>query len=238
VVRALLLGLVPVAWATGVLTLPLLLAVVVAYGAASLVNDAASMSFLPRLVPRGQLQRAHARIDGADAVAQTAGPRARWRAGPRRRRTARAADRLARLPGLRCRGAHAAHRGARRIPARGWCAAAAPRGGGGGAVGLRRLGAAPAGGRDPSLVRRERRARRRARAVRAAAAGAVGGGLRRRDGGRRPGCARRRRRLDGGRSPARHGWRDHRGARLDRARGAADGGRGAAGHRRRTRGRP
>lgn len=74
VVRALLLGLVPVAWATGVLTLPLLLAVVVAYGAASLVNDAASMSFLPRLVPRGQLQRAHARIDGADAVAQTAGP--------------------------------------------------------------------------------------------------------------------------------------------------------------------
>jgi predicted MFS family arabinose efflux permease len=32
------------------------------------------MSFLPRLVPRAQLQRAHARLDGADAVAQTAGP--------------------------------------------------------------------------------------------------------------------------------------------------------------------
>jgi predicted MFS family arabinose efflux permease len=39
-----------------------------------LVNDAASMSFVPRLVPRTQLQRAHARLDGADAVAQTAGP--------------------------------------------------------------------------------------------------------------------------------------------------------------------
>lgn len=32
------------------------------------------MSFVPRLVPRDQLQRAHARLDGADAVAQTAGP--------------------------------------------------------------------------------------------------------------------------------------------------------------------
>ena len=32
------------------------------------------MSFLPRLVSRTHLQRAHARLDGADAVAQTAGP--------------------------------------------------------------------------------------------------------------------------------------------------------------------
>ena len=31
-----------------------------------------SMSFLPRLVSRAHLQRAHARLDGADAVAQTA----------------------------------------------------------------------------------------------------------------------------------------------------------------------
>lgn len=72
--RAALLGVIPAAWAAGVLTMPVLLAVVVCYGTASLINDAASMSFLPRLVPRQHLQRAHARIDGADAVAQTAGP--------------------------------------------------------------------------------------------------------------------------------------------------------------------
>ena len=73
-VRAVLLALVPLAHVAGVLTLPLLLAIVLAFGTASLVNDAASQSFLPRLVPRGLLQRAHARLDGADAVAQTAGP--------------------------------------------------------------------------------------------------------------------------------------------------------------------
>jgi MFS family permease len=74
IARALLLGAIPAAWALGVLSLPLLMVIVAGYGTASLINDAASMSFLPRLVPRGQLQRAHARIDGADAVAQTAGP--------------------------------------------------------------------------------------------------------------------------------------------------------------------
>ena len=73
-VRAVLLALVPLAHVTGVLTLPLLLAIVLAFGTASLVNDAASQSFVPRLVPRASLQRAHARLDGADAVAQTAGP--------------------------------------------------------------------------------------------------------------------------------------------------------------------
>ena len=73
-VRAGLLALVPLAHVTGVLTFPLLLAVVLAFGTASLVNDAASQSFVPRLVPRASLQRAHARLDGAGAVAQTAGP--------------------------------------------------------------------------------------------------------------------------------------------------------------------
>lgn len=74
--RASLLASLPLAWAADVLTFPLLLGVVGCYGVASLVNDAASMSLLPRLVPRGGLQRAHARVDGADAVAQTAGPSA------------------------------------------------------------------------------------------------------------------------------------------------------------------
>ena len=58
--RAALLASIPAAWALGVLTLPLLLIVVTCYGAASLVNDAASQSFVPRLVPRADLQRAHA----------------------------------------------------------------------------------------------------------------------------------------------------------------------------------
>lgn len=72
--RALLLMAIPLAYVTDALSLPLLLAIVAVFGTASLVNDAASMSFLPRLVPGEHLQRAHARIDGADAVAQTSGP--------------------------------------------------------------------------------------------------------------------------------------------------------------------
>ena len=72
--RAVLLTLIPLAWALNLLTFPLLLIVVIVFGTASLINDAASMSFVPRLVPRAKLQRAHARLDGAAAVAQTAGP--------------------------------------------------------------------------------------------------------------------------------------------------------------------
>ena len=72
--RAALLGLVPLAWALDVLTFPLLLVVVLLFGTTSLVNDAASLSFVPRLVQRQDLQRAHARLDGAGAVAQTGGP--------------------------------------------------------------------------------------------------------------------------------------------------------------------
>lgn len=44
VVRAGLLGLIPLAWAIDVLTFPLLLVIVLLFGTASLVNDAASMS--------------------------------------------------------------------------------------------------------------------------------------------------------------------------------------------------
>ncbi|WP_232660384.1 MFS transporter [Pseudonocardia sp. TRM90224] len=73
-IRAALLVMIPAAWAAGILSMPVLLVIVVAYGTASLVNDAASQSFMPRLVPSEHLQRAHSRIDGADAVAQTSGP--------------------------------------------------------------------------------------------------------------------------------------------------------------------
>lgn len=72
--RAVLLAAIPLAWVLGVLTFPTLMVIVVLFGTVSLVNDGASQSFIPRLVPRSALQRAHARLDGADAVAQTAGP--------------------------------------------------------------------------------------------------------------------------------------------------------------------
>ncbi len=47
IARAALLISIPVAWAVGILSLPLLFLVMACYGTASLINDAASMSFLP-----------------------------------------------------------------------------------------------------------------------------------------------------------------------------------------------
>ena len=73
-VQAAMLLLVPLLWWLDALSLGALLVIVFAYGTAAVVNMAATMSFLPRLVPPGQLQPAHARIDGADAVSSTAGP--------------------------------------------------------------------------------------------------------------------------------------------------------------------
>ncbi|WP_147918103.1 MFS transporter [Ruania zhangjianzhongii] len=75
-VRSVLLLAIPVCWWAGVLSLPLLLVIVLAFGTATLMNDSASQAFVPRLVPRKQLQTAHARIDGTNAVAETAGPAA------------------------------------------------------------------------------------------------------------------------------------------------------------------
>ncbi|WP_151082519.1 MFS transporter [Nocardioides cynanchi] len=72
--QAVLLALVPLLWWLHRLTFPALLAVVLGYGTASVIHGAAEMAFLPRLVERRHLQRAHARIDGADAVAMSAGP--------------------------------------------------------------------------------------------------------------------------------------------------------------------
>ncbi len=73
-VQAVLLLAIPVLWWIGLLSMPTLLLVVLAYGTAFVINAAATMSFLPRLVEPQQLQPAHARIDGADAVSMTAGP--------------------------------------------------------------------------------------------------------------------------------------------------------------------
>ncbi len=65
---------IPLLWWAGLLSLPVLLLIVFGYGTASVINVAAAMSVLPRLVEPQHLQPAHARIDGADAVSATAGP--------------------------------------------------------------------------------------------------------------------------------------------------------------------
>jgi MFS family permease len=73
-VRSGLLVAVPVLAVTGHLTIVVLMAFMVVFGLASLINDAASQSFVPRLVPAGLLTPANARLDQSDAVAQTSGP--------------------------------------------------------------------------------------------------------------------------------------------------------------------
>lgn len=72
--RAVLLTSIPLLWLTGGLSLTYLIMVMAGFGLLSLVNDAASLSFLPRLVPRDILLPAHARLNQSAAVAQTSGP--------------------------------------------------------------------------------------------------------------------------------------------------------------------
>jgi len=72
--RAVVLALIPVLWALGALHLWVLLALLFAFGALSVFGFAAAQSLLPRIVPRARLLTANARLDQADAAAQTAGP--------------------------------------------------------------------------------------------------------------------------------------------------------------------
>jgi MFS family permease len=72
--QAVLLVAVPLLWWLDALSFPALLGIVMAFGTASVINGAAAMALLPRLVQPRHLQRAHARSDGADAAAMTAGP--------------------------------------------------------------------------------------------------------------------------------------------------------------------
>lgn len=72
--RAVLLCAIPVlAWADR-LGVPVLVAIMAVFGLASLVNDAAHQSFLPRLLPRDALPRANARLEQSSAAAETSGP--------------------------------------------------------------------------------------------------------------------------------------------------------------------
>jgi predicted MFS family arabinose efflux permease len=72
--RAVLLTSIPLLAVSGHLSIGLLVAVMVGFGLLSVVHDAASQSFVPRLVPPHLLMRANARLDQSDAVAQTSGP--------------------------------------------------------------------------------------------------------------------------------------------------------------------
>jgi MFS family permease len=72
--RGLLLVAVPVLAMIHHLSLVVLMLFMAAFGLMSLLNDAASQSFLPRLVPANQLTSANARLDQSGAVAQSSGP--------------------------------------------------------------------------------------------------------------------------------------------------------------------
>ncbi|SHG18842.1 MFS-type transporter involved in bile tolerance, Atg22 family [Jatrophihabitans endophyticus] len=72
--RGALLIAVPVLAVTGGLTIAVLAGFLVVFGLLSVVNDAATQSLLPRLVPVRLLTRANARLDQSDAVAQSGGP--------------------------------------------------------------------------------------------------------------------------------------------------------------------
>lgn len=72
--RAFVLGIIPLAAALDILSLPLLIAVVLVFGTLSLAYDAAHQSFAPSLVPAGLLTPAAARLEQTSAVAQTGGP--------------------------------------------------------------------------------------------------------------------------------------------------------------------
>jgi MFS family permease len=72
--RAVLLCAVPLlAWGDA-LSVPALALVMAIFGLASLVNDAAHQSFLPRIVARESLTRANARLQQSSAAADTSGP--------------------------------------------------------------------------------------------------------------------------------------------------------------------
>lgn len=72
--RAVVLGGLAAVWLAGGGALWVLLLAVVLLGTASLVNDAASQAFVPRLVDRSRLLPAHQRLDAGSNAAQSAGP--------------------------------------------------------------------------------------------------------------------------------------------------------------------
>lgn len=72
--RALSLALIPVLWISGVLHLWVLIALLLLFGGFSVFGFAATQSLLPQIVGRRALRAANARLDQAEAAAQTVGP--------------------------------------------------------------------------------------------------------------------------------------------------------------------
>lgn len=72
--RAAALAAIPVLWWLDVLSLGMLVAILLVFGACAVFGMAASQSLLPDVVPRDRLLSANARLDQGDAAAQTAGP--------------------------------------------------------------------------------------------------------------------------------------------------------------------
>lgn len=72
--RAAALAAIAAAWALDLLTVPLLIGLLLIFGAFSVFGFAATQSLLPRLVAREDLLRANARLDQGEAAAQTLGP--------------------------------------------------------------------------------------------------------------------------------------------------------------------
>lgn len=72
--NALLIGLIPLAYATGLLTIGLLFAVVPLVGALSMVFDVGALSYVPFLVQRRHLLAANSKIQASTSVAGVAGP--------------------------------------------------------------------------------------------------------------------------------------------------------------------
>lgn len=74
VARAVLLTLIATLALLGALSVPALMVLVAAFGALSLLYEAAHQSYLPRLVPTAALTRANARMEQSASLAQTTGP--------------------------------------------------------------------------------------------------------------------------------------------------------------------
>lgn len=72
--RALSLALIPTCWAFGVLHLWVLIVLLLLFGVFSVFGFAATQSLLPQIVERRALRAANARLDQAEAGAQTVGP--------------------------------------------------------------------------------------------------------------------------------------------------------------------
>ncbi|HVK26496.1 MAG TPA: MFS transporter [Actinokineospora sp.] len=74
--RAAALAVVPIAWAFGLLSMPVLFAVAFVIGVGTLFFDVAQMSILPELLTDDQLADGNAKLEGSRSFAQLGGPTA------------------------------------------------------------------------------------------------------------------------------------------------------------------